>query len=139
MTNRFIALTEGSRALKIQALILKAIAGELRWYQAAKSAGISERHMRRRKIRYEEYGCRGLFHGRKRPSLKRIRYETAHHVLKLYQREYRGFNVRHFHEELTEERDISVSYTWTKNLLLGRVWWPKRRSKVPTDGGVSAP
>ena len=76
MTNRFIALTEAERALKIQELILKAMAGELRWYQAAQIAGISERHMRRLKIRYEEYGCRGLFDGRKRPSLKRIRYET---------------------------------------------------------------
>ena len=143
MTNRFIALTEGSRALKIQELILKAIAGELRWYQAAEIAGISERHMRRLKIRYEEYGCRGLFDGRKRPSLKRIRYETAHHVLQLYQREYRGFNVRHFHEELTEERDISVSYTWTKNLLQEaglvakakkRGTYRRRRERKPMTG-----
>jgi hypothetical protein len=42
MTNRLIALTEGSRALKIQELILKAMAGELRWYQAAEIAGISD-------------------------------------------------------------------------------------------------
>ena len=115
MTNRLITLTEGSRAWKIQEVILKAMAGELRWYQAAEIAGISERHMRRLKIRYEEYGCRGLFHGRKRPSLKRIRHETAHHVLQLYQREYRGFNGQHFHQELNEEREISVSDTWTKN------------------------
>jgi len=38
MTNRFIALTEAERALKIQELILKAMAGELRWYQAAQIA-----------------------------------------------------------------------------------------------------
>ena len=66
-----------------------------------------------------------------------VRYETAHHVLQLYQREYRSFNVRCFHEELTEKGVVSVSYTWTKNLLLGRVWWSKRRSGVPADGGVS--
>jgi hypothetical protein len=55
MTHRLIALTEESRALKIQELISKAIAGELRWYQVAEIAGISDRHMRRLKIQYEEY------------------------------------------------------------------------------------
>ena len=39
----------------------------------------------------------------------------------LYREEYAGFNVRHFHEEITEKEEISVSYTWAK--LLPREKW----------------
>jgi transposase-like protein len=48
------------RAMKIQEVILRAIAGRLKWYQAARILGISDRQMRRWKRRYEKQGYDGL-------------------------------------------------------------------------------
>ena len=40
------------RAMKVQEVILRAIEGRLKWYQAAEILGISDRQMRRWKGRY---------------------------------------------------------------------------------------
>lgn len=118
MNNRLIPLTEAERAMKVQEVILKAMSGELKWYQAAEIIGISPRQMRRWKKRYEEGGYDGLLDRRKdTPSPRRIPFETAQKVLRLYRTDYRGYNVKHFHEEITAEHDVDVSYSWTKNLL----------------------
>lgn len=127
---RMIALSEVERVMKVQEVILKATAGELKWYQAAEILGISDRQMRRWKKRYEEHGYDGLIDRRKEtPSQRRIPFETVEKVLRLYKKKYRGFNVKHFHEELTEHEGVEVSYTWTKNLLQesGLVEKAKRR------------
>lgn len=116
--SRFIALSEGERAMKVQEVILKAMSGELKWYQAAQIIGISDRQMRRWRGRYEHHGYSGLFDHRKElPSPRRISFDTAQEVLRLYREEYFDFNVRHFHEELSEKHRISVSYTWVKLML----------------------
>jgi transposase len=116
--SRLIALSAGERAMKVQEVILKAIGGQIKWYQAAQILGISDRQMRRWKVRYETLGYDGLFdHRRKVPSPKRIPMQVAREVVRLYREEYFDFNVRHFHEELSEKHAISVSYTWVKMLL----------------------
>ena len=59
------------RAMKVQAVILKAISGQLQWWQAAEILGISCRSMRRWKQRYQHGGYDGLFdRRRRRPSLR---------------------------------------------------------------------
>ncbi len=104
--------------MKVQEIILRGASGALKWHEAAEILGISERQLRRWRDRYQEYGYDGLFDRRKQqPSPRRIPMETIEKVLELYREEYQGFNVRHFHEELQEEHDIEVSYTWTKLLL----------------------
>ena len=104
--------------MKIQEIILRAMAGELKWYQAAEILDMSERQLRRWRKRYQEHGYDGLFDRRRQsPSPRRIPYEVVQQVLRLYRTEYRGYNVKHFHEEITEERGIKVSYSWTKDLL----------------------
>jgi hypothetical protein len=40
-------------------------------------------------------------------------------VLRLYQERYFDCNVKHFHEKLSTEHGISLSYTWTKGVLQG--------------------
>src|SRR5580704_6381625 len=52
------------RAMKVQEVILRAIAKRITWWQAAEIIGISDRQMRRWRARYEEYGFRGLFEER---------------------------------------------------------------------------
>ena len=56
------------RAMKIQEVILRAMSGEIKWYQAADIIGMSPRSLRRWRRRYEEYGYDGLFDRRKNPS-----------------------------------------------------------------------
>jgi hypothetical protein len=36
----------------------------------------------------------------------------AEQVLGLYREQYFDLNVRHFHEKLSEEHQIGLSYTW---------------------------
>src|SRR5438105_9075937 len=60
------------RAMKVQEVILRAMAKRITWWQAAEIMGISDRHMRRWRERYEEFGYDGLFDRRRgKPSPKR--------------------------------------------------------------------
>ena len=49
------------RAMKIQEVMLRAWAKKITWWQAAEIVGISDRHMRRIRERYEEFGYDGSF------------------------------------------------------------------------------
>ena len=44
------------RAMKVQEVILRAMAKKITWWQAAEILGITDRHMRRLRERYEEQG-----------------------------------------------------------------------------------
>lgn len=106
------------RAMKVQEVILRAIDGRLTWYHAAEILGISDRQMRRWKVRYEHEGYDGLFdRRRKRPSPRRVSLETLRQVLTLYRERYFDFNVLHFHEKLVAEHGIGLSYAWVKTAL----------------------
>jgi hypothetical protein len=49
------------RAMKLQDVILKAMAKKMSWLEAAEIAGVTDRTMRRIRDRYEEFGYDGLF------------------------------------------------------------------------------
>jgi len=118
--------------MKVQEVILRAMAGTLKWWEAAEIIGVSGRTMRRWRERYEEKGYDGLYDWRKRcPSPKRVPLKTAEAVLQLYREKYFDFNVRHFHEKLREEHGIRLSYTWVKKALqeAGLVSKQRRRGK----------
>jgi transposase len=113
-----IPTAETERMMKIQEVILKAMAGQLKWWEAAEIIGITDRTMRRWRERYQEHGYSGLWDYRKRsPSPKRIGLEVLQQVLRLYREQYFDFNVRHFHEKLVAEHGIGLSYTWVKTAL----------------------
>lgn len=104
--------------MKIQEVILKAMAGKLTWIQAAEIIGITDRTMRRWRERYQEHGYSGLWDYRKRsPSPKRVPVEDLEKVLQLYREKYFDFNVQHFHEKLGNEHGLKYSYTWVKTAL----------------------
>ena len=104
--------------MKIQEVIMRAMAKKLKWYQAAHILGISCRQMRRMKERWEERGYDGLFDRRRgKPSPKRVPMARVQEVLRLYQERYYDFNVKHFHEKLKSEHQIKLSYTWVKTAL----------------------
>lgn len=105
------------RAMKVQEVIMKAMAKRITWWQAAEILGIHVRTMRRWRARLQRDGYSGLFDRRRHPSPKRVAVEEAERVLKLYQEKYTDFNVRHFHEKLGSEHGIQLSYTWVKKAL----------------------
>jgi hypothetical protein len=111
---------ETERMMKLQDVILKAMARKLTWIEAAEIAGMSVRNMQRKRQAYVDYGYTGLFDKRRgKISYHRVPMATAERVLALYQDKYPDFNVRHFHEKLKESEDISLSYSWVKQALQG--------------------
>ena len=106
--------------MKVQEVILRAMAKKITWWQAAEIIGISDRQMRRWRERYEEFGYDGLFDRRRgQPSPKRVSLAVVEQVLGLYRERYFDLNVQHFHEKLQAEHDIQLSYTWVKAALQG--------------------
>ena len=116
--------------MKLQDVILKAMAGRITWMAAAEIAGVSDRTMRRMKQRYEDFGYDGLFDQRRgKRSILRIPMDTVEVVLKLYQETYFDHSVRHFHEKLREVHGIDVSYSWVKQALQGAGLVAKRNKR----------
>jgi len=132
------------RAMKVQEVILRALARKITWWQAAEIIGISDRQMRRWRERYEQHGYDGLMDRRRgRASSKRVPLAQVEQVLGLYRERYFDLNVRHFHEKLREEHGIGLSYTWVKQALQGaglvarerkRGVHRKRRERRPLAG-----
>jgi len=123
---------ETERMMKLQDVILKAMARKLTWIEAAEIAGMSVRNMQRKRQGYIDHGYDGLFdrrHGKN--SYHRIPMETAEKVLALYRDQYADFNVRHFHEKLQEVEGIPLSYSWVKQALQGAGLVVKRRKRGP--------
>lgn len=142
MTNYSEAAVE--RILKVQEVILRAMAKKINWCQAAEILGISDRQMRRWKVRYQVEGYDGLYDRRKKgPSPRRVAVEKVEEVMSLYQEKYFDLNVRHFHEKLKEQHGIQLSYSWVKAALQGaglvakkakRGIHRKRRERRPLPG-----
>lgn len=61
----------------------------------------------------------------------RVALETVEEVFRLYQEQYRDFDVRHFHEKLRDEHQIEISYTWLYQALVGAGLVQKRRRRAP--------
>ena len=127
-----VTASELERMMKLQDVILKAIAKRISWMAAAEIAGVSDRTMRRIKQRYEEFGYDGLFDQRRgKRSIHRIPLEIAEQVLSLYQEKYFDFSMLHFHEKLRKEHQLQVSYSWVKQALQGAGLVAKRSKRGP--------
>jgi transposase len=117
--------------MKLQDVILKAMA-KINWMEAAEIAGVTDRTMRRIRERYEEFGYTGLFDQRRgKRSIHRIPMQTAEEVLRLFREEYFDLNMRHFHEKLSAEHGIRLSYTWVQKALQGAGLVAKRHKRGP--------
>jgi hypothetical protein len=84
------------RMMKLQDVILKALAKKITWLQAAEIIGVCDRTIRRMRERYQEFGYDGLFDQRRRKrTTLRVPMEIAERVLSLYQETYFDLSVRH--------------------------------------------
>ncbi len=118
--------------MKLQDVILKAMAKKLTWIEAAEIAGMSVRNMQRKRQEYIEHGYTGLFDQRRgKRSIHRIPMETGERVLALYQDKYFDLSVRHFHEKLKRDEGILLSYSWVKQALQGAGLVVRRRKRGP--------
>jgi len=118
--------------MKVQDVILKAMAKKISWLEAAEIIGVSDRTMRRMREGYQQFGYTGLMDRRRgKPSGQRVPMETAEEVLRLYREVYFDLNIRHFHEKLRDEHRIDLSYTWVQLALQGAGLVAKRHKRGP--------
>jgi transposase len=104
--------------MKAKEVITRALSGAINWMQAAEILGMTDRHLRRWRQKWEKYGYEDLFDRRmKRPSPKRVALADLEQVLRLYREKYFDLNVKHFVEKLHEEHRMQFSYTWVKTAL----------------------
>lgn len=131
-SGRQYSAAEMERMMKVQDVLLKAMAKKISWIAAAEIIGVTPRTMRRWRERLEEHGYSGLADRRKgKVSFRRVPLKTVEQVLALYQEKYYDLNVRHFREKLAEEHNIPLSYTWVYQALVGAGLVPKRRKRAP--------
>jgi transposase len=122
--------SEWERAMRVQEVMMRALSGELHWFQAAEILGVDVRTMRRWRERFERSGCHALFDRRKQmPSPRRAPAAEVERVLRLYREQYRGFNVRHFHQVARRDHRVQLSYSWVKDALQLAGLVPKRKAR----------
>ena len=63
--SRMMPARETERMMKLQDVILKAMAKKITWIEAAEIIGVSDGTMRRMRDRYQEHGYNGLFDQRR--------------------------------------------------------------------------
>ncbi|MGI8840135.1 MAG: ISNCY family transposase [Caulobacteraceae bacterium] len=117
--------------------------GELSCVKAAEFLGMSERHFRRLRDRYEAQGAEGIIDRRRgRASGRRAPVDQVEWVIEEFMTRYFDFTVKHFHEEIAK-RGFDFGYTWTKLVLQraglvrvarGRSAHRKKRVRRPLSG-----
>ena len=60
------------QAMRMQDVILRALSGEIHWFQAAEILQMTPRNLRRWRERYERWGYNGLVDKRRSPSKHRV-------------------------------------------------------------------
>jgi len=125
-------------------VLMRAIAKEITWIQAAQICGMSDRQMRRLKREFERRGYEAVVDHRGRtPRRQRIPLATLDRICALKRERYPDFSVQHFWEKLSAEHGIAISYTWTKLSLQaaglvekrpGRGRYRRRRERRPLRG-----
>lgn len=99
-------------------IILKAINKTITWIQASDILGVTPRHMRRLKARWEKGGYGGLRDCRGgKPRRRRIPLKVIEELCRLKKEVYPDFSVQHFYEYATQKHKISLSYNWMRIVL----------------------
>src|SRR5215472_11669899 len=106
------------RAMTRREVIMKVLARQLSWIQAAQVLGITPRHLRRIRRHGERWGISAVMDQRGgRPRRKRIKPGTVELLIRLKRDVYADFSVRHFYEHVTEKHQVRVSYNWLRLML----------------------
>jgi transposase len=120
--------------LNRDAVVRDFVAGRLSRKEAAAALGKSERQVSRMIKRWRKKGVLGLEHGLAgRAPSNRLEDSIRGRVVELLKNKYSGFNLKHFHERITEvEKITGAGYSSIKRIARGEgvVRARKRRSKV---------
>jgi transposase len=109
---------EEIRIMRFEELLGRHERGYLSQDEAAEMLGISGRTFRRWRDRYHEAGEAGLHDQRLgRPSPRRAPRAELARMLELYEGQYQGFTVKHFHEKLVKRHGYLLGYTVTRLAL----------------------
>jgi len=129
--------TPQERAMKMHELLVRTLAGEFTWIEAADRLGVSPRTMRRWRVRLEHFGEDGLVDRRCRPSPRKVPGKVIRWTVQQYKGRYRGFNVRHFHAILKREHEFRYSYSFVRQILqyagLVKAKRPRGRHRLRRD------
>jgi transposase len=129
--------TPQERAMRMHELLVRTLAGEFSWVEAADRMGVSARTMRRWRLRLEHFGADGLVDRRCRPSPRKVPGRIIRWIVRQYKTRYRGFNVRHFHAVLRREHQFGYSYSFVRQVLqyagLVKAKRPRGRHRLRRD------
>ncbi len=121
--------------MKLQDVLLKAMAKKITSLAAAKIIGVTPRTMQRWRERLEELGYDGLRGRRKgKASPRRAPLKTCEEVLWLFQERDCDPNVRRFHEKLQEEHGLDLSCRRVKQTLQGAGLLARARRRKAASG-----
>ena len=110
---------EGVRRMRFLDVLGRTERSELSQMEASELLGVCERTFRRWRDRHREEGEAGLLDLRLQPSPRRAPVREIERMLGLYRELYRGFTVKHFHEQLGKRHHYTLGYTVTKLHLHG--------------------
>ncbi len=106
------------RMVRIVEAIGRYRGGELSCLEAAEVLGMSERHFRRLRDRYEAAGAEGIVDRRLgRASSRRAPVDRIERIIEEYRTRNWDFTAKHFHEHLVRRHGFENGYTWTKTVL----------------------
>ena len=105
---------EGFRRMRFLDVLGRTERSGLSQLEAAELLGVCERTFRRWRDRHREAGEGGLLDLRLQPSPRRAPVREIERMLGLYRELYRGFTVKHFHEQLGKRHNYTLGYTVTK-------------------------
>lgn len=135
-----------AREMTRREIVLKAVAGLITWAVAATCLGVTERHMRRIRDKYERFGVDvavqdGRAGGRR---ARRVPLATLEEVCRLKREVYADFSMKHFHEVVTgKKHKLKLSYTLMRSALQdaglvekasGRGKYRRKRERRPLVG-----
>lgn len=133
-----------AKAMTRREIVVRAAAKVITWSAAAVILGVTDRHMRRIREKYEEFGVAGLMDQRgHKPRARRVSLETIEEVCRLKREVYPDFSMKHFHEQATEKHGLKLSYTLTRSVLQdaglvdkapGRGKYRRKRERRPMVG-----
>jgi hypothetical protein len=133
-----------ARAMTRREILMKAAVGAITWAVAATCLGVSERHMRRIKLKHEQYGIDvAVRDGRCARRARRVPLATVQEVCRLKREVYGDFSMKHFHEVVTEKHKLQLSYTLMRSALQdaglvekaeGRGKYRRKRERRPLVG-----
>jgi transposase len=105
---------EGIRRMRFLDVLERTERSALSQLEAAELLGVCERTFRRWRDRHREEGESGLLDLRLQASPRRAPVREIERMLGLYRELYRGFTVKHFHEQLSKRHNYTLGYTVTK-------------------------